>query len=114
MRKLIVLAAAVLFVIGQPRANGQQPPESLVDVGEFGENIYDLAKAKDWTKVSTKMKELEGAAKKLAGDLKGAPAAQKRLAPTLKELAKAIAAKNELATKRQANQVTLIAVDLIE
>src|SRR4029077_20421939 len=84
------------------------------DVGENGENIYDLTKAKDWAKVGEKMKALETAAKQLARDLKGAEAGRKRLEATLKALAKAIAAKDEQTTKRQANKATLIAADLTE
>jgi hypothetical protein len=115
MRKFTgVLMAITALVIQAAGAQGQQPPASLVDVGEFGENIYDLTKAKDWVKVGQKMKALEDATKKLAIDLKGAETGQKRLGMTLKALGKAIAAKDEQATKREANMVTLIAADLIE
>jgi hypothetical protein len=115
MQKLTALVMAITaLVVHQGPAHGQQPPAALVDVGEFGENIYDLTKAKDWAKVSQKMKALEDAAKKLARDLKGEEAGQKRLAVALKALGKAIGAKDEQATKREANQVTLIAADLIE
>jgi hypothetical protein len=58
---------------------GQKAPESLVDVGEFGENIYDLAKARDWPKVMEKFKALETAAKQLPADLQGAPQGIKHL-----------------------------------
>jgi hypothetical protein len=92
----------------------QKPPASLVDVGEFGENIYDLAKAKDWPKVNDKFKALEAAAKQLGGDLKGAEKGVKRLDHVLAALGKAIAAKDQQVTMREANQVTLIAADLIE
>jgi hypothetical protein len=115
MQKLTGLLMAITALVVQPSgARSQQPPASLVDVGEFGENIYDLAKAKDWANVGQKMKALEDAAKKLASDLKGAEAGQKRLGMTLKALGKAVTAKDEQATKREANQVTLIAADLIE
>jgi hypothetical protein len=114
MRKLMGLWVALLVLIAQPLAAQGQAPPSLVDVGEFGENIYDLAKAKEWTKVEGKLKELKDAAKKLASDLKGSEAAHQRLAATLKSLGTAVAAKDEQATKRGANQVTLIAADLME
>jgi hypothetical protein len=114
MRKLMGLWVALLVLIAQPLAAQGQAPPSLVDVGEFGENIYDLAKAKEWTKVEEKLKELTGAAKKLAGELKGSEPAQKRLAATIKALGTAVAAKDEQATKRGANQVTFIAADLME
>ena len=61
------LVVFVALVAQPPKAQGQGPPSSLVDVGENGENIYDLTKAKDWAKVGEKMKALETAAKHLAG-----------------------------------------------
>ena len=53
-------------------AQVQKVPEALVDVGEFGENIYDLAKANDWAKATAKFKALVGAVKGLPSDLKEA------------------------------------------
>src|SRR5438445_12452470 len=104
MAKLTGLFVAIAALTCQPPgAQGQPPPASLVDVGEFGENIYDLAKAKDWANVSQKMKALNDAAQKLAADLKGAEAGLKRLGSTLKALGNAVAAKDEQATKREAN-----------
>src|SRR5690242_10171163 len=34
-------------------------PNSLVDAGEYGENIYDTAKANNWTKVAAKLASLK-------------------------------------------------------
>ena len=109
----LVVAFVILLAQGQG-ARGQQPPSSLIDVGEYGENIYDLTKAKDWAKVGEKLRALEGAAKKLATDLKGADAGRKRLAGALKALGKAVDGKDHQATKRAANQVTLIAAEMVE
>jgi hypothetical protein len=114
MQKLTGLLLITAFIVQPSAASCQQPPASLVDVGEFGENTYDLVKAKDWAKVEQKLKSLEDAAKKLATDLKDADAGQKRLVMTLKALGKAVAAKDEQTTKREANKVTLLAADLIE
>src|SRR5205085_9308243 len=72
------------------------------------------AKAKDWAKVAEKRKALEDAAKQLPADLKGADKGIKRLDAARAALAKAIAAKDQQLTMREANQVTLIAADLIE
>jgi hypothetical protein len=91
----------------------KQAPSSLVEVGDVGENIYDLAKTKEWPKVTEKLKTLQAAALKLNTDLKGVSAELKRLTETIKALSTAVAAKDEHATKRQANQVTFIAADLI-
>src|SRR5205823_5049601 len=80
MRRLVGLLLGFMVVLAQPRgAQAQQVPPALVDVGEFGENINDLAKAKDWPKVGQKMTALKAAATKLAGNLKGADAAHNRL-----------------------------------
>jgi hypothetical protein len=99
---------------GQDAQAGQKAPASLVNVGEFGENVFDLVKAKDWPKVSDKFKDLEAAVKQLAGDLKEAEKGIKRLDPIMAALGKAIAAKDQHLAMREANQVTLIAADLIE
>jgi hypothetical protein len=115
MQRVAGMIVACVALIAQSRpAYAQQPPASLVDVGEHGENIYDLTKAKDWANVGQKIKALEDAAKKLGSDLKGQEAGQKRLGTALKALRKAITAKDEQATMREANKVTLIAADLIE
>jgi hypothetical protein len=97
-----------------PGAKTQKVPESLVDVGEFGENVYDLVKADGWAKATEKFEALKGAAKRLSGDLKVTKADQKRLDETLAALGKALAAKDKLPALRGANQVTLIAADLSE
>jgi predicted heme/steroid binding protein len=98
----------------QASAQAQKIPASLMDVGEFAENIYDLAKAKDWPKAVDKHKALEEAAKQLASDLKSAADTKKRLVAALTTLGKAVAAKDQPATMHAANQVTVIAADLIE
>lgn len=95
-------------------AQAQKVPEALVDVGEFGENVYDLAKANDWAKATEKFKSLKGAAQRIAGDLKDANAEKKRLDETLTALGKALAATDKLAAMRAANQVTRVAADLSE
>src|SRR5437763_1046249 len=68
-----------LLAVADTQAPGktQKVPDSLVDVGEFGENIYDHAKAKDWSKAGEKLDALKGAVKKMAGELKDAKAANK-------------------------------------
>ena len=114
MRKFIWMSVAFVALIVQPTGANAAPPAALVEVGESSENIYDFAKAKDWAKIGGKWKTLAEAAKQLAGELKGADAGRQRLADVLKSLETAIAAKDEQATKRAANQVTLIAADLSE
>ena len=77
--RLIGVAAA--FYLSAAAGTASQPgstPKSLADVGEFGENLYDEAKASDWTKAAPKLQELQAAAKQLTADLKGAEALLKQ------------------------------------
>lgn len=91
-------------------------PASLVDVGEFGENIYDAARAKDWSAAATKLDAIKKAAAKLPGDFGQPTAEQKKkldqLAIEFANLTEGIAAKNRHMVEVSANQVTLIAVEL--
>jgi hypothetical protein len=91
---------------------GQTVPASLTDVGEFGENIYDLTKANDWTNAAEKLKALKEAAKKLGNDLKGVDL--KRLNAVVTALDKAVPARDKAATLKESNQVTLIYSELVE
>jgi hypothetical protein len=109
----------VICVIGLSLAafvavQAQTVPGSLTDVAEFGENLYDLTKANDWTNAAAKLKALKEAATKLGGDLKGKAAELKRLDTAIASLDKAIAAKDRHATLLGANLVTLIAAELAE
>ena len=97
----------------EPKAKADKVPPSLVDVGEFGENVYDLVKAGEWAKANDKFKALEGAAKKFKA-VEGAKVEKKFLADTLVALGKALAAKEKLAVLRAANRVTRIAADASE
>jgi hypothetical protein len=90
----------------------KQIPSSLTNVGDYGENLYDLVKASDWPKAVDKFKALKEAAKLLSTDLKGADL--KRLDTALTTLDKAVPAKDRQTALLQANQVTLIAADLVE
>jgi hypothetical protein len=89
-------------------------PEALVNVGEFGEDVYDLVKANKWADAAEKLKALKEAAKALPANLKEAKGDKERRDETLAALGKAVAAKDKLAAMRAANQVTLIAADLSE
>ncbi|MGA2500576.1 MAG: hypothetical protein ABSH20_22785 [Tepidisphaeraceae bacterium] len=93
-------------------------PESLVDAGEFGENIYDAAKAGDWTAAGAKLASLKEAAGRLKKDLSGVDADQQKKLETLDiaiaAVEKTIAAKERQTTMESANRVTLIAADLTE
>jgi len=81
-------------------------PASLSNAGEYGENIYDYAKANDWKKADAKLAALKDAVKQVRTDIKNQAAAVDRLDPTVAALDRAVAAKDRQATMREANQVT--------
>ncbi len=80
------------------------PPRVLVDAGEFAENIYDHAKAKDWTKADEKLARLE----KAVTDLKTQNLSTTQLNETTNSLLTAVKAKNEMDAMREANQATFL------
>jgi hypothetical protein len=88
-------------------------PTSLHEVGEYGELVYDAAKARDWRKTTVDLARLKSAARQLRLDLPSAPDLP-RLRTALTALETAAARKDRLATMRQANQVTLIAANMTD
>ncbi len=117
LRRGFILVAAGIWVcaqVGAQPAGTQKVPDALVNVGEFGENIYDLAKGNDWVKVAEKFTALKGAVKDLPPTVKQSSTDQKRLTDNVAALGKAIPAKDQLGTMRAANQVTSVAADLTE
>lgn len=83
-------------------------PVSLSDAGEYGENTYDMAKANDWTKAAEKLRELKQSQSQLASQNIKSP----QLDQAIAALEKDVAAKDRLATLRDANQVTFVVADL--
>lgn len=86
----------------------EKVPVSLSDAGEYGENTYDMAKAKNWTKAAEKLHELKQSQSQMAND--GIKSAE--LDAAIAALDMDVAAKDETATLRDANQVTFIVADL--
>jgi hypothetical protein len=82
-------------------------PTSLSNAGEYGENVYDYAKANDWKNADVKLAALKDAIKSVRADVKNQSAAVDRLATNAATLDRAVAAKDRQATMREANQVTL-------
>ena len=90
-----------------------QVPTSVSEVGEVGENIYDAAKAKDWTQARAKFNSLKDAAKRLDKDSRiNENPNEDQLDTAIAALNKSVSAKDQLATMREANQVTLLATNL--
>lgn len=87
-------------------------PKSLVDAGEYGENLYDLAKANDWKKADAKLASLKEAVKKVHADATNNGAAEDRLDANVSALERAVTAKDRQATMREANQVTFSVAEM--
>ena len=92
-------------------ATSHAVPASLTDVGEYGENIYDAAKAGSWSTASQKLKSLKKAAAELPADLPGPGSSQKKaqLFADISALEKSIPARDKQASIEKANHVTLVA-----
>jgi hypothetical protein len=82
-------------------------PASLANAGEYGENVYDYAKANDWKNADVKLAALRAAAKQVSTDVKNDSAAVDRLAENVAALDRAVSSKDRQVTMREANQVTL-------
>jgi hypothetical protein len=86
---------------------GESVPTSLSDAGEYGENIYDYAKANDWKNAEARLGTLKETIKNVRADVKSQGAAVDRLDGNVAALDRAVSSKDRQATMREANQVTL-------
>jgi len=82
-------------------------PTSLSNAGEYGENVYDYAKANDWKNADVKVAALKDAITKVRTEVKNQSAAVDRLDAKVATLDRAVTAKDRQAAMREANQVTL-------
>jgi uncharacterized protein YcbX len=82
-------------------------PTSLSNAGEYGENVYDYAKANDWKNADVKVAALKDAITKVRTEVKNQSAAVDRLDANVATLDRAVTAKDRQAAMREANQVTL-------
>jgi hypothetical protein len=87
-------------------------PTSLADAGEYGENIYDYAKANDWKNADIKLAALKEAAKQVRADVRNDSSAVTQLDENVAALDRAVPAKDRQATMFEANQVTLDAANM--
>jgi hypothetical protein len=87
-------------------------PASLVNAGEYGENVYDYAKANDWKNANVKVIALKDAAKTVRTDVRKQSVAVDRLDQNVAALDRAVTAKDRQATMREANQVTFVVADM--
>jgi hypothetical protein len=82
-------------------------PTSLSNAGEYGENVYDFAKANDWKKADIKAAALRGAVKKVHADVNNKSAEIAILDRNVTDLEHAVTTRDRQAAMREANQVTL-------
>ena len=85
----------------------ESPPVSLSDAGEYGENVYDYAKANDWKNAHVKLAALKEAIKKVRSDVKNQSAVLDRLDTNVVALDRAVKARDRQSAMEEANQVTL-------
>lgn len=82
-------------------------PTSLADTGEYGENVYDYARANDWNATSLKLEALRESAKDVHTDVKNQSDATDSLDDHVAALGLAVAVKDRQTAMREANRVTL-------
>jgi hypothetical protein len=87
-------------------------PASLANAGEYGENIYDYAKANDWKNATVKLAALKDAIREVHTDVKNQSTAVGHLDTNVAALDRAVTAKDRQAAMQQANQVTLDVANL--
>ncbi len=87
-------------------------PPALAQMGEYGENIYDAAKAAKWKEAASKLASLKNAVQSSAQDLSGATNERGQLDATVTALDHSVPHHDKSATMRDANQVTFLAAEL--
>ena len=87
-------------------------PASLASLGEYGENIYDAAKAKKWTEAAAKFSALKSAIQQSSAELGKAEDKRTQLQESIASLDNAIGKREQATAMRAANQVTLVGSEL--
>jgi hypothetical protein len=82
-------------------------PTALSNAGEYGENVYDYAKANDWKNAHFKLAALRNVGKKVRADVKNQSTSVDRLDGDVTALDRAVTARDKQSAMREANQVTL-------
>jgi hypothetical protein len=90
-----------------PLTPQESVPASLANAGEFGENVYDYAKANDWKNANVKLAALREALNRVGRDVKNQSTAVDRLNNNVGNLDHALIARDRQAAMREANQVTV-------
>lgn len=87
-------------------AKTESVPAALMNAGEYGENIYDYAKANDWKKADAKITALKEEAKKVRADVKNQSAGVDRLEADVATLGRAVTSQDRQPAMLAANQIT--------
>ena len=83
----------------------------MIEAGEYAENVYDQAKANDWTRAQARLDQLREAVAKLPAGAKGNPDAP-QLSSTIPALQKAVGQKDQQTAMKEANQITLMVANM--
>jgi hypothetical protein len=86
-------------------------PTSLSNAGEYGDYVYDYAKAKDWKNADVKIAALRDAVTNVGTDVKNKKAVD-ALSTDVDKLGYAVTARDRQAAMREANQVTVDVADM--
>ena len=109
------IAALIVGDIGSAYSAETGPElKAISEVGELGENIYDLAKEKDWDKTAKKLAALKHESDSLNTVLKDAAGTKAELAKRIAALVKSVPAKDQQTTMREGNRIMLLAAEMSE
>lgn len=87
-------------------------PKALAEAGEYGENLYDAAKASDWTRARRRLTALEAAVKQVTVEKGTARGSEDSLERNLVALKRSVRGRQRRKTLRLANQITLNVANL--
>jgi hypothetical protein len=85
---------------------GAEVPVSLLAAEEYGENVYDYTKAKDWKQAHTAVQSLARAAKTMREEIPDQSATEDRLDAVIVTLREAVTARDRQRAMHDANQAT--------
>ena len=92
--------------------SGDGVPPPLADAGEFGEIVYDHAKANDWKNADARLAALKATVEQLRTLMASQSAGENRLEEDVLALDRAVIARDRRAAMRVANQVTRDVADM--
>jgi hypothetical protein len=87
------------------QTTGEGVPIALADAGEYGEDVYDYAKANDWKNAEDKLAALTVAVNQVPDYVENQSTAEVRLDGNVVALGRAVTAKDRQASMHEANQV---------